>query len=77
MQQSEQLYGLNTLGVRRKSVLEQIQSCEHPKQLEWVVKNLCLEAESPSTRTLKRWKRAIAYHQQRLGVQVMIVDEQV
>jgi hypothetical protein len=75
MQPSEDIYGLNNLGLPEPSILRQIQTCKHPKQLEWVVKNLVLEAENPSARAMKRWKRAIAYMQVQLGVQVMIQGE--
>ena len=75
--QAEDLYGLNTLDVRAPSILEQIRTCKTASQLEWVVKNRAMEAEAPNTRTLRKWKQAIEFHQKRLGVQVMISDEQV
>ena len=73
--EEQNLYGLNNVGVQAPSILRQIQTCYHPKQLEWVVKHLCMEAESPSTRTVKMWKRAILQRQKSLGVRVMITDE--
>jgi hypothetical protein len=72
----QNLYGLNNVGLAAPSILRQIQTCYHPKQLEWVVKNLAMEAEYPSARTVLRWKKAILLKQKELGVRVMISDEQ-
>jgi hypothetical protein len=73
--EEQNLYGLNNVGEQAPSILRQIQTCYHPKQLEWVVSNLCMDASAPSTRTIRRWKRAISYKQKELGVRVMISDE--
>lgn len=73
--EEQNLYGLNNVGEQAPSILRQIQTCYHPKQLEWVVQNLALEADAPSPRTLKRWKRAIMWKQKELGIRVMISDE--
>ena len=76
LQYSSELYGLTTDLLRPKSILHQILTCTHPKQLEWVVKHLAMEAEYPSTRALRRWKNAIRAKQKELGVRVMIEENE-
>lgn len=73
----EDLYGLNTEGKRPPSILELIQTCKVPKQLEWVVRYRVLEAEHPSKRTLRRWRQAIAAKQKEFGIRVMWSGEEV
>lgn len=72
----EDLYGLNTRNVRAKSVLEQIQTCKHPRQLEYMTKWILQNVEHPSQRTYKRWLRALKSKQEELGCQVLIFDEE-
>jgi hypothetical protein len=73
----EDYYGLRTGPERQKSILDQILTCKHPKQLEYVVSWMAKNIEYPQPRTYKRWLKAIAFKQKELGVQVLITDEEM
>lgn len=78
MDYSEDLYGLNTEGKRAPSIIEQICTCKHPRQLEymlrWVGQNI---NHTPSRRWYKMFKKAVIAKERELGCRVMYTQEEV
>ena len=78
MQQGEDLYGLNTMNVKAPSILEQIRTCHHPRQLEYMIQHVGKVMDfEPSRRWYRKFVAAVRAKEQELGVRVMYTADEV
>ncbi len=76
--ESSEYYGLDTDGKRPPSILENIRTCKHPRQLEymvtWVGRNIDYQ---PSRRWYRQFVRAVTAAEKRLGCRVMYTNADI
>lgn len=72
------LYGLNTLGTRAPSILEQIRTCTHPKQLDYMIQLVGKTIDyQPSRRWYRKFVAAVRAAEVRLNHRVMYTDKDI
>lgn len=78
MTYEEDLYGLNTEGHRTPSILEQIRTCTHPRQLEYMIQHVGRVIDyTPSNRWYRKFKAAVRAKEKELGVRVMYTEDEI
>lgn len=78
MQQSEDLYGLNTMDVKAPSILNQIRTCVHPRQLEYMIQHVGRVMDfEPSRRWYRKFVAAVRAKEKELGVRVMYTADEI